>query len=504
MINKVFLRIKQILPLIALAFLLRIIFIPQDAVSFHYDMARDAFEAQQILHGDLKILGPPTSTPSLYHGVLYYYLIAIPYGLGQGDPRIVAIFLSLISSLTIVPIFLLAKDLFKSIRWAYISAMLFAVSFEAVQYGPWLSNPSPAILTVALFFYGLLLWKKGKVFGLYLATASAALSTQFQFFLIYLFLLLPIFKYLFKIKTNLRQAGFALLIALLGLLSFVIATLKFQSLGPAFAGFFNISVSIQVTFRIQFTDLILNYVDKMSDLFVNNFFPSNVFLGGLLGVGILYVLRKHPFILFCLLSNFPIFIFGGHTNTYANIGLVTPAILGILVLLRNLWKVNYLLPITLLLLIVVSNVYTIFKVGPRGQVMLVIPQDMVLKNQLKLIDKTYQLASGEQFSINTITLPFWINTTWAYLYSWYGFKKYGYVPYYYGRDQIGLLGADILQKIDKPLEKSFFIIEPHEGIPVHLFGGEQEVESGKTKLISEESFGSLKLQVRQPLPKEHE
>lgn len=82
--------IKQILLLtsvtciIALAFILRIIFIPSSALSFHYDMSRDAFEAQKIIKdGDLKILGPPTSTPGLFHGPLYYYLIAPFYGRDQ-------------------------------------------------------------------------------------------------------------------------------------------------------------------------------------------------------------------------------------------------------------------------------------------------------------------------------------------------------------------------------------------------------------------------------------
>lgn len=496
---------KQIFLFVVLAFILRIIFIPGGAVSFHYDMSRDAFEALKIIkENDLKILGPPTSVPGLFHGPLYYYLIAPFYALGSGDPAVVTIFLSFLNSLTVIPIMLLAKDLFRKTIWALLSGLFFAVSFEAAQYGPWLSNPSPAMLTLGLYFLGLRFWQKGNTRGLYLATFSAALSTQFQFFLIYLFLLLPFFKYLFKIKTNAGGVGISLLITFLGLSSFLVGIIKFNSLGQILRGALNISVSTQVTFRTQFTDLILNYADKMSDLFINNFLPSNVFLGGILGIFVLYVLRKHPFILFCLLSNFPIFIFGGHTNTYANIGLVAPAILGVLVLLQNLWKINRSLPLTIILLILISNIYTILKISPKGQVMLVIPKDMILKNQLNLVDRTYKLAAGEPFSINTTTLPFWTNTTWAYLYSWYGKEKYGYVPQFYGRDQVGLLGAEVLPKIDAPLEKSFFIIEPHEGIPIHLFGGEQEVESGKTKLISEESFGALKLQIRQPLSKAHE
>src|SRR3989344_5344584 len=210
-----------------LTFILRILFISQGAVSFHYDMARDAFLALQLWSGDLKILGPPTSTPGLFHGALYYYLLAPFYGLGKGDPRVAATALSFLNSLAVFPIIFLAKDLFKSNKWAILSGLFFAVSFEANQYGSWLSNPSPAILTVTLFFYFLRSWQNGKKSSLFWAVLSACLSFQFQFFLIYLLLLIPIFGYLFKIKTNLKQVVISVIILILGLSSFIIAALKF-------------------------------------------------------------------------------------------------------------------------------------------------------------------------------------------------------------------------------------------------------------------------------------
>src|SRR3989338_11176755 len=98
---------RVIFSLVVLAFILRIIFIYQGGVSFHYDMARDAYEAEQIWKNhDLKVLGPPTSTSGLYHGVFYYYLIAPFYMLGQGDPRVVGVFLSFFYFLFFIPIVL--------------------------------------------------------------------------------------------------------------------------------------------------------------------------------------------------------------------------------------------------------------------------------------------------------------------------------------------------------------------------------------------------------------
>lgn len=491
--------IKQIIILVVLAFILRVIFIPLGAVSFHYDMARDAFEAQQIYsEHHLKILGPPTSSPGLFHGVLYYYLIAPFYGLGQGDPRAVALFLALLNSLAIIPLVLFAKDYFKSRNWAILAGILFATSFEAIQYGPWISNPSPAVLTVALYFWGLWLWKKGNNKGLFLATFSAALSTQFQFFLIYLFVLIPVFGYFFKAKTKVKDILWSALITFLGMINFFIAAIKFKTFGESFSAFFNISTSGPIDFRPEFGELLLNFINRFAEIFTYNFFPTNVILGGILALSVVYVLRKHPLILFFLFSNLPIIIFGGHSNIYANIGLAIPAILGVTILLQKLTRLGKGASIILIILIASSNLYAIFKYSPLGQLILVIPNDMVLKNELSLVDKSYQLADGQPFSINTITLPLWTNTTWAYLYLWYGKNKYGYVPSFTGHNQVGLLGEHALPWRTKPLNKAFLIIEPHEGIPNDLYNLEIGSENSKTDLISQYKYSELTLQYRKP------
>jgi len=349
-----------------------------------------------------------------------------------------------------------------------------------------------------LFFYFLRAWQIGKTYGLYLATLMAAASTQFQFFLIYLFLLIPIFGYIFKIKTDLKERGVSFLIAVLGLINFFITAVKFKAFGSMFLGFFNISTSGFIDFRPQFAELFLNYLNKFTELFTYNFFPTNVILGGLLSFLVLYSIRKERLLLFYLFSNLPIFIFGGHSNTYANIGLVTPAILGTIVLFKNMARLGKPLSLLIVSLIIASNLYAIFKYSPLGQVILVIPNDMILKNELKVIDETYKLAENKPFSINTLTLPLWTNTTWAYLYSWYGKNKYGYVPVFLGHDQIGLLGVDSLKRIEKPLEKTFFIIEPHEGIPDDRFQWEIGSENSKTDLIKEVKYEGLILQSRKP------
>ncbi len=494
---------KAILILVILAFIVRILFIFQGGVSFHYDMARDAFEAREIWQDyNLKIQGPPTSTPGLFHGVFYYYLIAPFYLLGQGDPRVVAIFLSLLNSLVIIPIVILARNLFKSKKWAILSGFLFVVSFEATQYSPWISNPAPAVLTIALFFLGLYWWYKEKTYGLYLAVLSAVLSAQFQFFLIYLLLLIPLFGIIFRIKTSIKAIILSVIIVLSGFLTFIAAVIKFHTITQILKGFLNVGEAGPIDFRTQFAESLLNYLNRFTEIFIFNFSPTNVFVGGMLALVVLYIIRRERLLLFFLFSNLPIFIFGGHTNTYANVGLVVPAILALTLLLRNIWKIDKRFVYLIICLSLISNLVTIFKINPEGQIILVIPNDMNLKNELKLIDETYRIAAGEKFSINTLTLPLWTNTTWAYLYDWYGKSKYGYVPQFLGHDQIGLLGVDSLQKIDKPFNRTFLIIEPPEGIPPRFYSEELDTENSRSKLTKEINYGSIKLQVRTPIENE--
>ena len=128
------------------AFVLRVLYLPKNSLTFGYDQARDAYVSQQIIGGDLKILGPPASTPGLYHGVFYYYLLAPAYLLGHGSPVVAAYWIAFLNSLTVFVVFYLTY-LFskKNLVASFLAAILFSVSFEASQYATWLSNPTTSV-----------------------------------------------------------------------------------------------------------------------------------------------------------------------------------------------------------------------------------------------------------------------------------------------------------------------------------------------------------------------
>ena len=87
-----------------IAYFLRVMYLPKNILTFGYDQARGAVISQQILKGDIKIQGPPASTPGLYHGVFYYYLLAPAYAFGN-NPINAAYWIAFLNALTVFIVF---------------------------------------------------------------------------------------------------------------------------------------------------------------------------------------------------------------------------------------------------------------------------------------------------------------------------------------------------------------------------------------------------------------
>ena len=131
------------------AVMIRLFFFPND-IYFGYDQARDSYKAIEVLKGDLKIVGPPSSlNENLFHGPLIYYVYAPIYYFSNLNPEAVAIIFRIFNALGVLLVFGIGLTLF-NIKVGLISSLLFALSFEQTQYSLFLSHPSLAVLTVLL------------------------------------------------------------------------------------------------------------------------------------------------------------------------------------------------------------------------------------------------------------------------------------------------------------------------------------------------------------------
>jgi 4-amino-4-deoxy-L-arabinose transferase-like glycosyltransferase len=108
----------------AFGYFLRVVFLSRGALTFGYDQARDAMVTQQILAGDFKILGPPASTPGLYHGVFYYYFLVPAYFVSH-NPLAAAYWTAVFNAATAFVVYYLTFLMVRKRGAALLAAFLF-------------------------------------------------------------------------------------------------------------------------------------------------------------------------------------------------------------------------------------------------------------------------------------------------------------------------------------------------------------------------------------------
>lgn len=487
-----------------LAYFLRVLFLPQNALTFGYDQARDAYHALEIANGHLKVLGPPASTPGLYHGVFYYYVLAPAYLIGRGSPIIAAYWIALLNALTVFVIFYLTYLMSRKILAALLAAFLFAISFEATQYATWLSNPTIGIWTVPLFYLGVWSWvRKKKRWGVILAGIGLGLSMQAEIFLIYHIVPLAILLFISRRKIKRQELIYFAISFLVAISTMIISEVKFGFRGIGGLGQLATSGEANLAYAKSLGDYLNLYLNQIGRIFAFNSYPGNIgYGGGFVGALILIALCKWKrkevaweiFLPLWLLAHIWVVSVGGTSTPFLMVGIGPAVAIMIAVFLSKWWEARYkLLVLGVLAVIVYGNVSTIMRENPRGSTLFAIQKDMLLSKQLAAIDYSYE-DKNKPFSVNSLTSPLWINIVWTYLYKWYGMPKYGYVPTWHGRGQEGQI--DSLAKTPADVRDYYLILEPMGGIPPRYLDETLGAENSYSKLIDEKNFGELRVQKR--------
>lgn len=487
-----------------LSFILRIFFLKDQALTFGYDQARDAYHAKEILSGDLKVLGPPASTPGLYHGVFYYYLLAPAYLLGNGSPVVAAGWIAFLNSLTVFIIFYLAY-LFTKKGWVgLLAAFLFAISFEATQYATWVSNPTIGVWTVPLMYLGLWAWiDKKKNWGIIAAAVGLGLSIQSEIFLAYHAAPLLLWLFISRNSIKRKQIFLFVVVLLLVISTMIISEMKFGFKSIEGIKALALGAGTSLAYAKSLGDYLILYLNQIGRIFSFNSYPGNIGYGGVfvLVLAVYSLIKKDKvgaFLATWLFSHITVVTLGGTSTPFLMVG-IGPAVSIIIAYYLYRWWEARLKTIVILVsaLIIFGNLSMVFRENPQGATLFAIQKDMLLSKQLAAIDYTYKKANGQPFSINSLTSPLWINIVWTYLYKWYGQDKYGYLPSWHGHNQVGQL--DTLPETSDKEELYFLILEPMGGIPeqyLDLTIGEENVVS---KLVEEKSFGELRVQEREKI-----
>lgn len=498
-----------LLTIFILALVLRWWHLPHNALTFAFDQARDAFIVREILSGDLKILGPSVSgIPGFYHGVLYYYIIAPAYLLGKGNPITVAYWMSFVNALVTFVIFILTKKMFGKLLPATVAALLFAVSYEETQYATWLSNPAMGVWFVTLVYFGLYIWIREKK-NIYLSLVGLAFGLSIQSNVSLAYHAVPIGLWLWFYRKYLSRKQL-----LIAFIPFVIAVSSMLAVEAKF-GFKSIEGIKHLILssgdggvKVRLGDYLLAYLNQMGDIFANNIFPYVSALGGLMGLGIVgkYILNirskvltfslEIKFLLSWILAFLIPAAISGTKVPHIGAGLGVGFIILTAFFIWEIFQKNKTLSLIILIFILMANLSEVIYEGAKGQTIFAIQKDLTLTNELSVVDKTYKEAEGKPFSIGTLTSPLYINTTWSYLYNWYAADKYGYLPYWRGKDQVGSLGNN-LKPAPVGTEKHFFIMEPLRGIPEEFVGYAIGEEEARSKLVERGNYGEIILEERE-------
>src|ERR1035437_5017431 len=231
-------RKKNILSLIfaamgvLIAFIEAVIFLPKQ-LFFYFDQARDAFSAYGIWHNfHLPILGPMTDISGLFHGVLWYYFLAVPYFLGNNNFYFTGYFLLILLFLTLPVCAYLTHKLFNNFFITATALVLYAFSPLFQISTRWVSNPVLSLLITP--FLLLFLWKylnKQNSKDAILLGLSFGLLIQSNFAFVFFLSFLPIYWLVFRLKFKITEIAFFTIGLLITLSSFIVAEIKFHGRG---------------------------------------------------------------------------------------------------------------------------------------------------------------------------------------------------------------------------------------------------------------------------------
>ena len=423
------------------AFILRILWL-QDNLFFGFEQGRDLLAVRQITLGKFTLIGAWTSIPGFFHGALSYWLLIPPFILSNGDPYLITVFLIVINVAGIALFYKAATSLFGE-RVALLSAILLTISYTAIIYARWLSNPNLVLAAGNGLFYSLVKIREN---GLFLVLATIFWAVIFHLQAIVAVGILPavlIVVLIYRNRISLRSLIFSITVLLLFFSSYIAFDIRHDFImSKSLFSYFTAKKIVQ-------SDVYVNnpknmFLEQFSNEITDNLFPGQKTLAVailcILLIVSVYSLRKEikGLIILVFLFTTPLLFYLVGIVPLRHYLMTSVLILPIFVAfsVEELSKIKLKpLGLAIFLIVIFGNFWAIFTRLPQSTnlpenkgIFLYPQQHTYLTDQKKLIDYVYSDSAGRPFSYDYYSIPYWKKEAWEYLFTWYGQKKYKSLP----------------------------------------------------------------------------
>ncbi len=444
---------------------------------FYTDQSRDAIVANQILQGELKLFGPVVSgRGAVFHGVLYYYVIAPLYALGGGNPLFVSVALSLLSTVGLIPTYYLAKKLLKNETLAFVVIGMMSFSMSSIETSASFWNLQLSIVLLpayCLYLYQIFENTNSKnsfLTGIFLGLLVQSGFSNIQWFLPYVI----VFGVLILKRSNIRKTLLHFALSLLGLVIATSSMIIVEFLAYS-RGLFALEDSLHWVngsgFSIQsLQSVLIWYFNSLTAFLIPQYSTITMLMILITGL-IVYRLRNDRRWLWLGLLLLP--PIGGQIASNGAASYILTGyesifyILVVFVFSQTFYLAGKYLSvsnkriITLLLLtfFITSNIARLQQDKISRETLACVWKATNLE-ELEAIRYTYERADGEPFSIDIVAEPYGINMKYGYLYTWYGQEKYEYTPVFIGDSQVGHPTEGLLEETHNYSQVHFIVYEP--------------------------------------------
>ena len=435
---------------------------------FGFDQGRDYLAVKNIVvDHKLTLIGSEIGAgvagfSGIFHGPFYYYLLALPFIIFKGNPYGGMILMFVLGIATILLCYIIGRRLFGT-KVGLLVAAIVAVSPPFIAYSRfvWNSNPSPLFILLA-FYFVFLFTKEGKTKYLFWASFFSSFVYNFQLAMaIPLSIALIIYCVLVVSLKQIKQYAVLFLGTILAFSPMLLFEIRhgFQAIKGLLIYMFNHpeTATTQTFWVLLLRDHLLMFFDNFLSTFPSQTISSSIAVITILPVVFYFVLKekdkqRKKFILYLLILMPVTFIVLGFLRNFVynyylihlNLAYIFLVVFAIVSTFKARHKIVNGIVIGYVAILLFSGIfsnirtfyYDITDYGGTHKI----------RGKLDAIDHVYKNADGKRFGLLVFSPPIYIYP-YDYLISWYGKKKYGYVPH---QEKKGLVYLLIEKDTSKP------------------------------------------------------